>query len=383
MKEALRLARQGWGLVSPNPMVGAVLVKHGKIVGTGWHIGPGQAHAETACLAAAGKNAKGATLFVNLEPCRHIGRTGPCVEAIIKAEVAKVYYSIPDPNPEAAGGARILSEAGIEVDLGLMAAEAMELNQFFIKSCLTGRPFVILKTACSLDGKIATSKGDSRWISSKVARNYGHYLRAGVDAILIGRGTATTDNPELSARPWGKRKLHREPMRVVMDPLLKLPISLKIFDPEFGGPSLVFCSPEASSRKIGELEDKGITVKTISRGPEGLLSLSEALCTLGSLGIQSVLIESGATMAASAIIEEEVADLIHIFLAPKFLGGIGAPGMIGGKGVDSLNLAPEAEILKVGRKGPDLHLLVRPKTGFQAELDQDGVLSEKLATPAL
>ncbi|MDR1545661.1 MAG: bifunctional diaminohydroxyphosphoribosylaminopyrimidine deaminase/5-amino-6-(5-phosphoribosylamino)uracil reductase RibD [Deltaproteobacteria bacterium] len=369
MKEALRLARQGWGLVSPNPMVGAVLVKRGRVLAKNWHSGPGQLHAEAAVLAEAGRKAAGAELYVNLEPCAHHGRTGPCVEAIIEAKVAKVFYSVPDPHAVAAGGARLLEDAGVEVDRGLLADEAWELNQFFFKWATTGVPFVILKTAASLDGKIATSSGDSRWISSKAARNFGHHIRAGVDAILIGRNTACKDDPELSARPWGRRKMHRQPRRVVLDPALKLPFDLKLFDPALGGPTTVVCAPEAPTAAKEELRRLGHVVMEAPKLPSGFLSLSTVVNELGQSGCQSVLIEPGATLASSALLEEPVVDLVHIFLAPMFLGGRDAPGLLGGPGLAALNLARAAEILKIGRKGPDVHIMVRPNGAFKPSDD--------------
>jgi diaminohydroxyphosphoribosylaminopyrimidine deaminase/5-amino-6-(5-phosphoribosylamino)uracil reductase len=364
MKEALRLARRGWGLVSPNPMVGAVLVKRNKILATGWHTGPGFPHAEAVALNAAGKSAKGSELYVTLEPCRHTGRTGPCTDAIVQAGVSKVYYSIPDPNPLAEGGARVLEDSGIETRRGLMAQQAYELNQFFIKWQLTKKPFVILKTAASLDGKIATHSGDSRWISSKVARNYGHHLRAGVDAILIGRATAAKDDPELSARPWGRRKMHREPMRCVLDPSLKLPLELKLFNPSYGGRTTVFCAPEAEPGKAAALKEAGAAVIPVPLRAPGRLSLERVLESLGSMDVQSVLIEPGATTASSTLIDESVVDLIHVFIAPMFLGGDGAPGMLGGEGVDKLADARALDILRVSRKGPDIHIVCRPKGAF-------------------
>jgi diaminohydroxyphosphoribosylaminopyrimidine deaminase/5-amino-6-(5-phosphoribosylamino)uracil reductase len=377
MKEALRLARRGWGLVSPNPLAGAVVVKRGKVVATGWHTGPGLPHAEAEALAAAGRKARGADLYVNLEPCRHTGRTGPCTDAIIAAGVERVYYSIPDPNPAASGGAKVLEDAGVETRRGLLAREAYDLNQFFVKWQLTRRPFVILKTAASLDGKNAARTGDSRWISSKVARNYGHHLRAGVDAILIGRATASKDDPELSARPWGRRKMHREPMRCVLDPSLKLSAGLKLYDPSYGGRTVCFCAPDAPAGAEAELAGRGVSVIRIPRAERGLLSLEKAMEALGGLGVQSVLVEPGATLAASAVIDESVADLIHVFVAPIFLGGHDAPGMLGGEGVDRISDARGAEILRIARKGPDIHFIVRPAGAFTPppgflDLPEDG-----------
>jgi diaminohydroxyphosphoribosylaminopyrimidine deaminase/5-amino-6-(5-phosphoribosylamino)uracil reductase len=370
MKEALRLARQGWGLVSPNPMVGAVLVKRGKIIAKSWHTGPGQPHAEAGALTEAGRKADGAELYVNLEPCSHHGRTPPCTEAIIEAGVAKVYYSVSDPHPKAAGGAYLLEEAGIEVDRGLMANEAWELNQFFFKWVSKGLPFVILKTAASLDGKIATHTGEARWISSKAARNFGHIIRAGVDAVLIGRSTAFKDNPELSARPWGRRKMHQQPWRIVLDPSLKLQRTLKLFDPQLGGPTVVVCAPDAPQADKEAIRRLGHTVWEVPRLDSGLLSLTALLSKMAKADLQSVLIEPGATLASSALIEEPIVDLVHIFLAPKFLGGTNAPSLLGGPGLGSLNLAKELEVLKIGRKGPDIHLILRPSGAFGPGSDQ-------------
>ncbi|MDR1309130.1 MAG: bifunctional diaminohydroxyphosphoribosylaminopyrimidine deaminase/5-amino-6-(5-phosphoribosylamino)uracil reductase RibD [Deltaproteobacteria bacterium] len=364
LREALRLARQGWGLVSPNPMVGAVLAKRGRIIATSWHTGPGQPHAEVSALALAGPKAKGAELYVNLEPCNHQGRTGPCAEAIIESGVAKVFYSVPDPNPVASGGAARLEEAGIQVDRGLLADESWELNQFFFKYSTTARPFVIVKAAASLDGKIATRTGDSRWISSKAARNFSHHIRAGVDAVMIGRTTAAKDDPELSARPWGRRKMHRQPWRIVLDPLLKLPRDLKLFNPQLGGPTVVVCAPEAGQKDREGLRRLGHTVWEVPRAASGLLSLAAVIDEMGRAGLQSVLIEPGATLASSALLEEPVADLIHMFLAPKFLGGKEAPSLLGGPGLENLGLAKELDILKIGRMGPDIHLVLRPSGAF-------------------
>jgi diaminohydroxyphosphoribosylaminopyrimidine deaminase/5-amino-6-(5-phosphoribosylamino)uracil reductase len=351
-------------------MVGAVVVKKGRIIAKSWHTGPGQPHAEAAALAEVGNKAQGAELYINLEPCNHHGRTGPCTEAIINSGLAKVFYAVSDPNPKAAGGASRLEEAGIEVDCGLLADEAWELNQFFFKYIATNKPFVVMKTAASLDGKIATRTGDSRWISSKAARNFSHHIRAGVDAVLIGRSTATNDNPELSARPWGRRKMHCQPWRIVLDPMLKLPKDLKLFNPKLGGPTVVVSSFEADQKAKDSLRRMGHTVWEVPRTPFGLLSLVAVMDEIGKAGLQSVLIEPGATLASSALIEEPVVDLIHMFLAPKFLGGRQAPSLLGGPGLESLNMASEVEILKIGRMGPDIHLVLRPEGAFRPSFGQ-------------
>jgi diaminohydroxyphosphoribosylaminopyrimidine deaminase/5-amino-6-(5-phosphoribosylamino)uracil reductase len=363
-------------------MVGAVLVKGRRVVGTGWHTGPGQPHAEAAAILDAGRTAKGADLYLNLEPCHHYGRTGPCTEAILTAGVARVFFGVPDPNPVASGGAKALAEAGVEVHSGLLAEECFEVNLFFFKWISTGRPFVILKTAASLDGKTATSSGESRWISSKAARNFGHHIRAGVDAIIIGRHTAEKDNPELSPRPWGRRKMHRQPWRVVLDPTLKLSPALKLFDPTLGGPTVVFCAANAPPAKIDKLTSRGHQVIVGPSFGSRLLSIKGVLAELGRRGLQSVLIEPGATLASSALIDEPVVDLAHFFLAPKFLGGIKAPGVIGGTGLGQLSQARPAEILKLGRKGPDIHITIRPQGGFGGHGDCETVFKNAgLASP--
>lgn len=373
MKTVLKLARRGWGLVSPNPMVGAVVAKGKRVIATGWHTGPGQPHAEIAALTEAGAKAKGADLYVNLEPCNHYGRTGPCTEAIIRAGIDRVFYGVPDPNTVASGGARALAAAGVEVQGGLLSEDCFNLNIFFFKWQLTNTPFVILKTAASLDGKTATSSGQSQWISSKAARNFGHHIRSGVDAIMVGRNTAEKDDPELSARPWGRRKMHRQPWRVVLDPSLKLSLKKKIFDLELGGPTVIVCSQNAPEAKIKKITDLGHKVLQSPTTPQGLLSVKWVLDELGKEGLQSVLIEPGATLAASALIDEPVVDLAHFFLAPIFIGGVKAPGVIGGEGLAELAQAREAEVIKLGRKGPDIHITIRPKGGFGQPADCDAL----------
>ncbi|KXS56541.1 MAG: hypothetical protein AMR96_02060 [Candidatus Adiutrix intracellularis] len=381
MKTALHLARRGWGLVSPNPMVGAVVAKGRRVLATGWHTGLGQPHAETVALLEAGRKAKGADLYLNLEPCHHYGHTGPCTEAILQAGITRIFFGTPDPNTVASGGAQALTKAGIEVKCGLLAQECFELNLFFFKWVLTQRPFVILKTAASLDGKTATTTRESQWITSKAARNFGHHIRTGVDAIIVGRNTAKKDNPELSARPWGRRKMHRQPWRVVLDPDLKLPAHLKLFDPTLGGPTLVFCGPEASLAKTRKLTNMGHQVILAPRLDNNLLSIKWIIEELGRRSVQSVLLEPGATLAASAFLNEPIVDLAHFFLAPIFLGGVNAPGILGGTGLNHLNQAQPAKVLKVGRKGPDIHITVRPQNGFGDPSDIAALFQTTNLTP--
>lgn len=376
MKAVLKLARRGWGLVSPNPMIGAVVAKGKKIIATGWHTGPGQPHAEAVALLEAGRKAKGADLYVNLEPCNHFGRTNPCTEAILRAGIDRVFYGAPDPHQVASGGARALTETGVEVRGGLMAAECFEINLFFFKWVLTKKPYVIVKTAASLDGKTATSTGQSQWISSKAARNFSHHIRAGVDAILIGRNTADKDDPELSARPWGRRKMHRQPWRVVLDPKLKLPLTRKIFDQNLGGTTLVVCTVEGSEAKAKKIKALGHQILMAPTMSNGLISISWVLEELGRLGLQSVLIEPGATLGTSIFIEEPVVDLAHFFLAPSIIGGVKAPGLIGGEGITQLDQALGVDIIRLGRKGTDIQVTFRPQGGFGGAGDFEAFYQE-------
>ncbi|MDR1922583.1 MAG: RibD family protein, partial [Candidatus Adiutrix sp.] len=219
----------------------------------------------------------------------------------------------------------------------------------------------------------ATSTGQSQWISSKAARNFGHHIRAGVDAVMIGRNTAQKDDPELSARPWGRRKMHRQPWRVVLDPALKLSPKLKIFDASLGGPTVAVCTAGAPENKMNKLAALGVKVLTVPLAEGGLLSMRELLLELGREGLQSVLIEPGATLAASALIDEPVVDLVQLFLAPKFIGGVKAPGVVGGSGLPELEAAREGEILKLGRKGSDIHITMRPAGGFGGPADHEAL----------
>ena len=336
MAKVLDLARKGYGRTWPNPMVGAVLVQKGlKVVGAGRHYRPGGPHAEIHALQQAGRRARGATLYVNLEPCAHQGRTPPCVPAIIQAGIKRVVAAMKDPNPEVSGrGFRWLRRAGIKVEVGLLAGEAGRLNQVFIKRITTGRPFVVCKAALSLDGKIACVGGASRWISGRAARKHVHHLRALADAIVVGGRTAIKDDPELSIR-MAPSIAHRIPIRIILEGRVKIPADLKMFRTA-GTQRVVIASGASrpSARKPGDRAE----VWNLP-GRHGRVDLEELLRRLGQAGANYVLVEGGAEVHAAFLGlgspgSPILADRIEFILAPKLIGGRQAAGVIGGLGVE-------------------------------------------------
>jgi len=350
MKMALELAARARGRTSPNPMVGACVVKDGQVVGCGFHRRAGTPHAEVHALRDAGEQAKGATLYVNLEPCCHYGRTGPCTEAIIKAGIARVVVAMTDPNPLVAGkGIRALHEAGIDVTLGVLEKEARELNEVFIKYITTGLPFVVAKAAVSLDGKIATRTGRSKWITGEAARAYGHRLRDWYDAIMVGIGTVLADDPSLTTRlPGGGG---RDPVRVIVDSKARTPLNARVLTQSSGAPTLIATTAGASPARIELLRQTG--AKVLVSGEEPRVDLAGLLKILAQEGITSVLIEGGATIHGSAL-EERIVDKVVWFIAPKIIGGREAPGAVGGEGVNDPSEAAGLEQLKISRLGSDL-----------------------------
>ena len=362
MRLALRLARKGEGKTSPNPMVGALVVKGNAIVGTGYHHRAGEPHAEVLALRQAGEKAKGATLYLNLEPCDHFGRTPPCTQAILKAGIQRVVAGMKDPNPLVSGrGIKRLKEAGVKVEVGICEGACQELNAAFGKGITTRTPWVILKAAVSLDGKAATRAGESRWISSEASRRHVHRLRTRVDAVMVGIGTVQKDDPLLNIRLPGKRAA-RQPLRVVMDSRLRIPFDSRIVRTAEDFPTLVATTPAAPSEKRNRLKKAGVKVLVIRGDRQGRVKLRPLMKKLGALGIQSVLLEGGPTLSASAL-EERIVDRILLFVAPKIIGGREAPGMIGGEGVWRMRNARRANILKVRRMGPDLMIEAKPLYG--------------------
>jgi diaminohydroxyphosphoribosylaminopyrimidine deaminase/5-amino-6-(5-phosphoribosylamino)uracil reductase len=344
MQRALALARKAKGRTSPNPLVGTVIVKDGTVIGEGYHQKAGTEHAEVHALNAAGENAKGATLYTNLEPCCHWGRTPPCTAAVIQAGIANVYIAEVDPNPSVAGkGVRQLEEANIRVHVGICTHEAAELNEVHKKYIQTGTPFVILKTAMSLDGKIATTAGESQWITSEASRLRGHEIRDEVDAILVGRGTVERDNPSLTTRLQNREG--QDATRIVLDSHGRTPTDARIFNVESSTGVIVAVTPDAPTANIKALEKAGAEVLT-TPAAHGKVCFMNLMETLGKREITSVLIEGGGEINASAI-AAGIVDKVMCFVAPKLIGGRNAPGPVGGEGVPTLKDVPHLQRIRI------------------------------------
>ena len=350
MRLALRLARRGLGRTSPNPPVGAVVVVRGKVVGRGYHRRAGLPHGEIEALTDAGARARGGTLYVSLEPCAHYGRTPPCTDAIVAAGVRRVVYATDDPNPTVPGdGAKRLREAGIDVTGGVLRSAGDELICFFRKHVVTGFPFVTLKLAASLDGRIATATGESRWITGEASRRFVHRLRAEHDAVLVGAQTVIADDPELTCRLRGGRN----PLRIVLDGRLRLPLSARVVADTQAAPTLVVAGRGANARKVQRLRARGVEVLCLP-APGGKVSFTRLLQTLGGRGVSSVLIEGGATVAAAALAAGAVERLL-CFYAPTLIGADGRP-MLGALPVRRLAEAPRLGRLRVRRFASDILL---------------------------
>lgn len=350
MKIALELAARARGRTSPNPMVGAVVVKEGEIIGRGYHRKAGTPHAEIHALNEAGEAARGATMYVTLEPCCHYGRTGPCTDAIINAGVARVVTAMADPNPLVSGkGIRLLESAGIEVTSGVMEEEALELNEVFIKYITTRRPYVVAKAAVSMDGKIATRSGKSKWITGAEAREYGRRLRDWYDAIMVGIGTVLADDPSLTTRlPGGGG---RDPVRIILDSRARIPLNARVLTQQSEAPTIIAVTSGAPPERVKALRGNGAEVLVVNDGPQ--VNLGELMRLLGDRGIASVLIEGGASVHGAAF-AAQIVDKAAWFIAPKIIGGRDAPGPVGGPGADSPSEAAGLERVKVSRIGPDL-----------------------------
>jgi diaminohydroxyphosphoribosylaminopyrimidine deaminase/5-amino-6-(5-phosphoribosylamino)uracil reductase len=334
MGRALELAERGAGLTSPNPMVGAVIVAAGCAVGEGFHARAGGPHAEIEALAQAGSAARGATLYVTLEPCNHTGRTPPCADAVRGAGIRRVVAAMADPNPHVVGGGTVaLSCAAIEVALGCRERDALLLNRVFLVAAHRGRPHVTLKWAATLDGKIADRQGASRWITGPGARLEAHRLRSHADAVIVGIGTALADDPALDVRlgiPWS-----REPLRVVVDSRARLPLSSRVIRGSEGngspGRAVVAVTDAADPERLAALEARGVTVLRC-KADDGRVDISDLLARLGELGATGILVEGGGGLAG-AFLEAGVVDRIVAFSAPVLLGGTTAPGALGGLGL--------------------------------------------------
>ncbi len=349
MSRALELARKGEGFASPNPLVGSVVVRDGAVVGEGWHMGPGTSHAEAMALSAAGEKARGATVYVTLEPCNHFGRTPPCVDAILASGAAEVVYALADPNPVAAGGAARLKAAGVTVRSGVLEAEARQLNRFWLHGLASDRPYVIAKFAMSLDGKIATASGESKWITGPLARERGHLLRQQADAVIVGAGTVIADDPALTVRAPEVDPAH--PLRVVIDTAGRTPPGAHVYD-RIGKGALIATTAAAPGARLDAYRALGVETLVLPADHNGQADLAALLRVLKARGVLSVLVEGGAG-AHGGFFDAGLVDEVQAFIAPVIIGG-GGVSPVGGDGAAALAGAMRLEETSVERIGPDL-----------------------------
>jgi diaminohydroxyphosphoribosylaminopyrimidine deaminase/5-amino-6-(5-phosphoribosylamino)uracil reductase len=351
MKKALELAKSGWGRTNPNPLVGAIIVKDGQIVAEGFHEALGQAHAEVAAINKARQDVRGSTLYVNLEPCSHYGRTPPCAKAIIEAGVSVVVVAMTDPNPKVSGsGIAMLKQAGIHVTLGVLHEEARKLNEIFIKYITAKRPFVILKAAATLDGKIASVCGDSKWISGEESRRRVHRIRERVSAIMVGINTVLTDDPLLTARY--QKKENKNPIRIIVDSQGRIPEDSRVLSTAPGSEVILATTSKITETKEGMLRDKGVSIIKAD-GNNGRVDLDKLMAELYELKIDSVLLEGGGTLNASAL-EAGVVDKVMFFIAPKIIGGVTAPTSVGGAGQELIKDAISLKNITVEKIAEDI-----------------------------
>ncbi|MFQ5560258.1 MAG: bifunctional diaminohydroxyphosphoribosylaminopyrimidine deaminase/5-amino-6-(5-phosphoribosylamino)uracil reductase RibD [Nitrospinota bacterium] len=349
MQRAIELSLKGKGKTSPNPMVGAVISKGGRIVGEGFHKAFGKAHAEVNAIKAAGEKAKGGALYVTLEPCCHQGKTPPCTKAVIKSGIKKVVVGIRDPNPLVSGkGVKELKSNGVQVLVGLLEKEIKKVNESYIKYITTGIPFVFIKVGMSLDGKIATVKRESKWITSEHSRKSVHKLREEVDAVMVGVGTLLKDNPNLTPRLSRRKK---GPARIVVDSALRIPFEANLMENLRYFRTIILTTESSDVKKRKKVEAAGASVVVVPL-KDGRVDLRAGVKELGKLGITSVMLEGGGDLNFSAL-KEGVVDKVLYFIAPKIIGGREAVSSVGGTGIDSLKDFFTVENASVSSVGPD------------------------------
>lgn len=359
MKQVLLLARRGLGSTSPNPAVGALVVKNGQILGSGYHKKAGGLHAEVEALSKAGERARESTLYVNLEPCNHYGRTPPCTAAILERGVRRVVVGMADPNPGVGGGGcEFLRSQGIEVRRRVLEEECTRLNEAYVKYVTKGQPFVILKVALTLDGWIATKKGDSRWITNEKSRKFVHTLRKRVDAIMVGVGTVIADDPLLT--PYLTRGSNRDLVKVIADTSLRIPLGSRLLTEGPSALTLIAVGSNVSTAKREEVQGLGVRVIDCKMR-DGRVDLADLLDRLAGMSITSVLVEGGATFFGS-IIRDGLADKFYIFLAPKMLGGENGVPFMRGPGCDILEHCLALKVSTVRRFDDDVMIEAYPKT---------------------
>ncbi|WP_029277637.1 bifunctional diaminohydroxyphosphoribosylaminopyrimidine deaminase/5-amino-6-(5-phosphoribosylamino)uracil reductase RibD [Carnobacterium jeotgali] len=349
MRMALDLARKGKGWTTPNPLVGAIIVKGGRVIGQGYHQKYGQPHAEVNAIASAKEDVTGATLYVTLEPCSHFGKTPPCSDLLIDKNIKRVVVGTLDPNPLVAGkGIERLRSNGIEVVTGVLEEESQKLNEIFIKYIVTKEPFVVMKNAMSLDGKIATVTGESQWISGESSRKQVHSLRHELAGIMVGIETIIKDDPQLTSRTLNSRN----PIRIVVDSQLRIPIASKVLTQQDKAKTIVATTRRANKEKLDTLKQMDIEV-LVTKEKGGRVDLKELMKLLGAKGIDSILLEGGANLNFSAL-EEGIVDKIQSYIAPKIIGGKEAKTAVEGAGVHSLKNAFQIDRMTPVMVGEDL-----------------------------
>ena len=359
MAEALELASRGLNTTDPNPRVGCVLVRGGKRVGSGWHRRAGEDHAEVVALKEAGAAAKGATCYVTLEPCAHTGRTGPCADVLVAAGVTRVVFAVQDPNTRVRGeGALRLRSAGVEVRGGVLEAEARELNPGFLSRWERGRPWVRVKLAASLDGRTALASGASQWITSPEARRDAHGWRARSSAILTGIGTLLADDPRLDARRDDLGEI-KPPDRIVLDSGLRTPVDARLFERP-GAVHVLHCAPDGDSvqSRAGALSDAGANIRCLPPGGDGRVSLPAVMGLLAEMECNEIHVEAGAVLCG-ALLAEKLIDEVVLYTAPVLLGD-GAAGLFQITPLADMKQRPSFRVLKAGRVGPDVRLVLAP-----------------------
>jgi len=358
IQRTFELARRGLGKVNPNPLVGAVIVKNDKVIGEGFHEYFGGPHAEVNAVSDAAEPVQGATLYVNLEPCSHHGKTPPCAQMIAEKGFSRVVIAMRDPNPQVAGrGIKILKEAGIEVTEGVMEEDALDLNRVFVKYITTKQPYVVMKSAMTLDGKIATRVGDSRWVTGGPARRIVHELRNEYAAIMVGVNTVIADDPHLDTR---LEREARNPVRVITDTSARIPMDAFVVNHPEKAKTIVAHTKKASPEKLKILREGGTeTIET--KAFEGKVDLQELMTKLGAQGIDGILLEGGGALNFSAL-KQGIVDEVFMFVAPKMVGGEHAKTPVSGKGVDVMDQAFNITDMKTMKVGEDL--MIRGKVVY-------------------
>lgn len=353
MERAIELARKGIGYTKPNPLVGAVIVKENRIIGEGYHHYFGGPHAEVNAFNNATEDVEGATMYVTLEPCSHYGKTPPCANTIVKNKVSKVVVGMMDPNPTVAGnGIKILKQNGIDVVTDILKDEVENLNEIFIKYITSKVPFTILKTAMTLDGKIASYSGDSKWITNEESRSYVHEIRHRVSSIMIGVNTVLADNPKLTTRLNNVKGI--DPIRIIVDTTAKIPLDSNVLNPDSKSKTIIATTEKANKEKLKALKEKNAEI-IITPLKNSKVDLNYLIKKLGEQGIDSILLEGGSTLNYSAL-KEGIVDKVISFIAPKIIGGTNAKTSVGGHGIEHITDAITLKDIQISRFKEDIML---------------------------